>query len=82
MGNSDFQRDRLTLCLLAGESSGDILGGKLMVALKKNSTRPIDFIGIGGERMQKEGLVSFFPIDDISVMGISEVLPYLSLIHI
>jgi lipid-A-disaccharide synthase len=62
--------------LIAGESSGDNLGAALMRAMKvKNSD--IEFIGVGGDAMQKEGLKTIFPMQELSVMGIAEVLPKL-----
>ena len=61
------------LFLIAGEPSGDRLGAALMAGLK--SLTPVEFHGIGGPMMQAEGLASLFPIDELSVMGIAEVLP-------
>ncbi|MBV9249720.1 MAG: lipid-A-disaccharide synthase [Acetobacteraceae bacterium] len=64
------------ICLIAGEQSGDILGARLMRALRLR--RPdLRFSGIGGEAMQKEGLRSLFPIRDIALMGFLEVVPRL-----
>ena len=77
MSNDHYQAKPLKICLIAGENSGDMLGGKLMTALNKISNTPIQFSGIGGERMKKQGLDSFFPISDLSIMGISEILPYI-----
>lgn len=69
-------RKPLRIFLIAGESSGDFLGASLMRALK--SQRPdIQFSGVGGSRMAAEGLKSLFPMEDLSVMGIAEVLPKL-----
>jgi lipid-A-disaccharide synthase len=60
--------------LLAGEHSGDVLGARLMIALRR--ARPgLDFTGIGGPRMQAEGLTSLFPMHELAVMGLLEVLP-------
>lgn len=64
-----------TLFLIAGEPSGDALGRALMSALKEVSKDPIRFVGIGGEGMKAEGLESLFPMSDLSVMGLVEVLP-------
>ena len=77
MNNDHYLAKPLKICLIAGETSGDMLGEKLMTALNKISNTPIQFSGIGGERMEKQGLVSFFPISDLSIMGISEILPYI-----
>ena len=66
--------------LIAGEPSGDRLGARLMAALKAEYGKPIRFRGIGGEMMAAEGLVSQFPITDLAVMGLAEVLPRLPLL--
>ena len=53
-----------------------MLGAGLMNALK--AERPgIAFAGVGGEAMQREGLASFFPYSDLSVMGFWEIVPHL-----
>ena len=63
--------------LLAGEHSGDVLGARLMAALK--AARPdLHFAGIGGPRMAAEGLHSLFPMQELAVMGLLEVLPRLA----
>ena len=65
-----------TIWLLAGEASGDVLGARLMQALR--AQRPdLAFIGIGGPRMEQEGLHSLFPMRDLAVMGLAEILPRL-----
>ena len=62
--------------LVAGESSGDILGARLMAALAK--ARPgIRFAGIGGAEMARQGLDSLFPMRDLALMGLLEVGPRL-----
>jgi len=66
--------------LIAGEPSGDVLGAKLMRALKAATGGRVRFAGVGGERMAAEGLVSLFPLQDIAVMGLAEVLPQLPVI--
>lgn len=59
--------------LVAGEPSGDRLGAAAMAGLR--TLRPdVEFDGIGGEAMAEEGLRSRFPMSDLSVMGIAEVL--------
>jgi lipid-A-disaccharide synthase len=64
------------LYLVAGEASGDVLGGRLMAALR--ARRPdLAFAGIGGARMAEQGLVSLFPMEELSLMGLAEVLPRL-----
>lgn len=59
--------------IIAGEPSGDKLGGALMQGLKAQ-VPDVSFEGIGGERMLEEGLQSLFPMDEISIMGITEIL--------
>lgn len=60
--------------LIAGEPSGDRLGAALMAGLRH--LRPdVTFQGIGGAMMAGEGLQSLFPMAELSVMGIMEVLP-------
>ena len=62
------------VALVAGEHSGDQLGGKLMQALREAHTDEVAFLGVGGEAMDAQGLKSLFPISDIAVMGILPVL--------
>ncbi len=64
----------LLIALVAGEPSGDLLGAGLMRALKAAHDGAIDFIGIGGPHMQSEGLVSLYPMETLSVMGLAEVV--------
>ena len=60
--------------LIAGEQSGDILGARLIRAIR--SRRPdVTFTGIGGSVMAAEGVPSLFPVSDLAVMGLLEVLP-------
>src|SRR5690606_16951501 len=60
--------------LIAGEPSGDNLGGALMAGLK--SLDPAArFMGIGGPAMAAQGLESRFPMEELSLMGLWEVLP-------
>lgn len=65
----------LTIMLVAGEPSGDALGGQLIEGLKAVSDRPIRVVGVGGEHMRAAGLQSLFGLDDTSVMGLREVVP-------
>ncbi len=65
----------LHVYLIAGEPSGDILGMRLMTAIRASSTSEnISFSGVGGPLMEGEGLTSLFPMSDLTVMGLTEVL--------
>ena len=60
--------------LIAGEASGDVLGARLMRAIA--ARRPdATFAGIGGEAMAAQGLTSLFPMSELALMGLLEVLP-------
>jgi lipid-A-disaccharide synthase len=59
--------------IIAGEVSGDKLGGALMAGL--HSLTDVSFDGVGGPLMQEQGLVSRFAMDELSVMGLAEILP-------
>ena len=64
----------MKIFLVAGEPSGDRLGAALMAGLK--SLQPgLAFAGVAGPLMQAEGMGSLFPMEELSVMGIAEVLP-------
>jgi lipid-A-disaccharide synthase len=65
----------LFIFLVAGEPSGDALGGALIAALRQRTDGNLRIAGIGGERMQEQGLTSLAPLSDIAVAGIAEVLP-------
>jgi lipid-A-disaccharide synthase len=62
------------LYIVAGEASGDVLGARLMARLRER--RPdLSFAGIGGDRMAEQGMESLFPMRELALMGLLEVLP-------
>lgn len=65
------------LFLIAGEPSGDVLGARLMAALKRLTGGAVRFAGIGGERMAAEGLETLVPQAELALFGVFELLPHL-----
>jgi lipid-A-disaccharide synthase len=70
--------DRLRLFVLAGEASGDRIGADLVRRLRARIE--LKTTGVGGADLAGEGLVSMFPMSDLSVMGWSDVLVRLPLL--
>lgn len=64
-----MQNKKIKIFIIAGEVSGDVLGARIIREMPN-----VEFIGIGGENMQAAGLKSIFPMSDLSVMGVIEVL--------
>ena len=60
--------------IIAGEASGDVLGARLIAALRR--ARPdLHFAGIGGERMAEQGMPSLFPYRESALIGLLAVRP-------
>ena len=66
-----MQSKKKRIFIIAGEVSGDVLGGHIM-----SHAKSAEFVGVGGENMQRAGLKSLFSIADLSVMGIVEVVAH------
>ena len=64
---------KIVIGIVAGEASGDLLGSHLMVALK-GAHPDLEFVGIGGPRMQSAGMEILFPMEKLAVRGYVEVL--------
>jgi lipid-A-disaccharide synthase len=64
------------IAILAGEESGDQLGGDLIAALRRRFPEA-RFVGIGGSRMQAQGLDSWFDMRELSLFGFAEVIKHL-----
>lgn len=65
----------IRIMLVAGEPSGDVLGAHLMRSLKKLAGARVEIVGVGGDAMAAAGLQTLFPMDELSVMGLFEILP-------
>jgi lipid-A-disaccharide synthase len=59
--------------LIATEESGDRLGANLMKVLRQRLGDAVRFEGVGGQSMAREGLVSLFPIEELSIIGLAAV---------
>lgn len=65
------------ICLVATEESGDRLGASLMKVLRQRLGDHVEFSGVGGRGMTREGLASLFPIEELSIVGFAAVLKQL-----
>ncbi len=63
--------------LIATEESGDRLGSGLMKVLRQRLGGAVQFEGVGGQSMAREGLASLFPIEELSIMGLAAVVKQL-----
>jgi lipid-A-disaccharide synthase len=64
----------MKIALIAGEASGDKLGAALIDGFDAILEQPADFIGVAGPRMMARGMESLFAMQELSVMGIVEIL--------
>lgn len=65
----------MKLFFLVGEASGDSLASRLINALNESSSEPVECSGIGGPLMEDQGFKTLLPMDQISIIGIWEVIP-------
>jgi lipid-A-disaccharide synthase len=63
--------------LIATEESGDRLGANLMKVLRQRLGGAVAFEGVGGRAMAREGLISLFPIEELSIIGLAAVVKQL-----
>lgn len=71
-----MRESTLRIGIVANEPSGDLLGAGLMRELKRR-VNDVAFEGVGGPKMEAEGMVSLYPMERLSVMGLVEVLRHL-----
>ncbi len=64
----------LHVFVVAGEASGDHLGGALISALRSHLGPRLRVSGVGGLRMAAAGVDSLFPIDDFATVGITSLI--------
>ena len=76
-----LSQNKLVVGIVAGEASGDKLGAVLMQQMQSYQPN-IEWVGVGGQHMQAQGLSTLFELSELSVMGLVEVIKHLpSLIH-
>ena len=63
--------------IIAGEPSGDVIGARLIDSIKSKTKNKCLISGVGGMEMEKLGFNSLFPMSEITVMGLAEVIPSL-----
>ncbi|MCW5770906.1 MAG: lipid-A-disaccharide synthase [Rhodospirillaceae bacterium] len=76
MSQADPKAPTPLIYLTAGEPSGDQIGAYLMQAFKEATGGAVRFAGVGGARMEAEGLKSLFPMSELALMGL-EIVPRL-----
>lgn len=71
-----MDRDPL-IFIIAGEPSGDRIGAEIIQSITRKRNGKVRFAGVGGSHMAQEGLTSIFPLSDLTLMGIIEIIPKL-----
>lgn len=64
----------LKIAIIAGEVSGDLLGADLIAALRRQTSRPLELIGVGGDGLESQGLRSLYDFSELSLMGFTQVI--------
>lgn len=64
----------LKIAIVAGEESGDLLGADLVDALRGQTSRLVDLVGVGGEHLAARGLKTLFDPHEIALMGLGAIL--------
>ncbi|PWL17821.1 lipid-A-disaccharide synthase [Falsochrobactrum shanghaiense] len=64
----------LKIAIVAGEESGDLLGADLIDAMRRQTERLVDIVGVGGDHLAQRGLKSFFDPHEIALMGLGAIL--------
>lgn len=64
----------LKIAIVAGEESGDLLGADLIDALREQTDRLVDIVGVGGDHLADRGLKTFFDPHEIALMGLGAIL--------
>jgi lipid-A-disaccharide synthase len=72
-----MSRQEPLIFIVSGEASGDNLAGRLMAALKAETGGRVRFAGVGGRESEAQGLESLFPMRELSLMGLAEIVPHL-----
>jgi lipid-A-disaccharide synthase len=70
-----------TILISAGEASGEVYGAQLMESLRRLESRPMNFFGLGGERMHSAGCETVIDSRDVAVVGLAEVVKHLPSIY-
>jgi lipid-A-disaccharide synthase len=70
-----------TILISAGEASGELYGAQLMESLRRLESRPMNFFGLGGERMRSAGCETVIDSRDVAVVGLAEVVKHLPSIY-
>ena len=64
----------LKIAIVAGEESGDLLGADLIDALRLQTDRLVDLVGVGGDHLAARGLKTFFDPHEIALMGLGAII--------